>query len=257
MLIPTLKKFGLDDKEINLYLRLLKFGSMRASSLAYLIKQPRSTVQHILERLEKQNLVSKSHEKNALIYSAINPQELMNLLEMRRRNTDYQFKKTSQDLEKVMPQLLGMMQTNRHVPNVQFYRGREGIRKVLFDTLNSKTELKDFANVDAMFQHVKDINDEYIGKREKTSVKKRSLLLDTPFARKIYESGTYSPKSHLGYKWIDSELYPFTIEMNIYDGKISYLTYVENDLIGVIIENDYVYQMHNSIWNLIWDKLPG
>ena len=44
--------------------------------------------------------------------------------------------------------------------------------------------------------------------------------------------------------------------MNIYDGKVSYLTYVENDLIGVIIENDYIYQMHDSIWNLLWDMLP-
>lgn len=94
-----------------------------------------------------------------------------------------------------------------------------------------------------------------MAEREKTSIKKRSLLLDTPFARKIYESGTYSPKSHAGYKWIDAKHYPFDIEMNIYDGKISYLTYVENDLIGVIIENQTIYRMHDSIWNLLWDSL--
>ncbi len=45
--------------------------------------------------------------------------------------------------------------------------------------------------------------------------------------------------------------------MNIYDGKVSYLTYVRNEIIGVIIENDYIYQMHNSMWNLVWDLLPG
>ncbi len=155
-----------------------------------------------------------------------------------------------------------MMKSNKHVPNVKFYRGMEGVRKVLFDTLNSKTELKDFANIDAMFKTIKPVNDEYVKEREKlvASTKphltKRSLLVDTPFARQVYESGDYSSLSHKGYKWITSDKYFFSIEMNIYDGKVSYLTYVENDLVGVIIENDYIHQMHNAMWDLIWDTLP-
>ena len=93
--------------------------------------------------------------------------------------------------------------------------------------------------------------------REKTNATKRSLLLETPFAHKIYESGAYSPKSHKGYKWLPSEKYFFAIEMNIYDGKVSYLTYAENDLVGVIIENDHIYQMHDALWDMLWDILPG
>lgn len=148
-----------------------------------------------------------------------------------------------------------MMESHRPLPSVKFFRGREAVRTILFDTLNSKTELKDFANIDAMFKYVEDINTEYVEAREKTTVTKRSLLLDTPFARTIYESDTYSPKSHKGYKWINSMLYPFALEMNIYDGKISYITYVENDFTGVIIENETIYKMHDSMWNLIWDTL--
>ncbi len=256
MLVQTLQKFGLDDKEITTYLRLLKYGALRASALAYLLAQPRTSAQHILERLEKQSLVVKTRDRNTFLYSAVHPEELMEQLEIRRRQKNYEFQKLENDLEVVMPQLLGMMQTNRHIPNVQFFRGRAGVHQVLFDTLNSKTELKGFVNVDAMNKHVKDINDEYVEAREKTNIKKRGLILDTPYARKDRESGNYSPKSYIGWKWINKDLYPFSIEMNIYDGKVSYLTYVENDLIGVIIENDYIYQMHDSMWNLIWDSLP-
>jgi len=149
-----------------------------------------------------------------------------------------------------------MMKSNKSIPNVRFYQGKEAVRQVLFDTLTSKTELKDFANIDAMFKHVQDINDEYVTEREKTSITKRSLLLDTPFARSVYESGTYSTKSHKGYKWIKESLYPFAVEMNIYDGKVSYLTYVENEFIGVIIENEHIHRLHDSLWNLIWNMLP-
>ena len=93
--------------------------------------------------------------------------------------------------------------------------------------------------------------------KTKHPVTKRSLLLDTPFARQVYESGNYSTKSHKGYKWINNALYPFALEMNIYDGKVSYITYVENDFVGVIIENEHIYRMHDSMWLMAWDLLPN
>lgn len=256
MITEILTKIGLDPKEISVYMRLLRMGEARASTLAYQMALPRTTIQNILLRLEKENFVTKSFDKNTAIYSALNPAELTKGLELKQRKQNHEFTQTLEQLNKIMPELISMLPSNKHIPNVRFYRGLDGVRKVLFDTLNSKTELKDFANIDAMFEHVKDINDEYVAEREKTSIKKRSLLLDTAFAHQVYESGTYSPKSHIGYKWINHQLYPFSIEMNIYDGKISYLTYVENDFVGVIIGNEYIYRMHDSIWNMLWDMLP-
>lgn len=257
MLQEILKKLDLDEKEITLYLRLLRLGPNRASTLAYQIGLPRTTVQNILLRLEEEGLTAKAFEKNVAIYKPTHPNELVELVEMKKRKADYEFSQTLQELKKVMPELTSMMRSNRNVPGVRFYRGREGARKVLFDTLTSKTELKDFANVEAMFNVVKDINDEYVAEREKTTITKRSLLLDTPFARQIYESKKYSPKSHKGYKWIPADKYPFSLEMNIYDGRISYITYVQDDFVGVIIENEHIYRMHDSMWNLLWDVLPS
>lgn len=256
MIQEILKKLGLDEKEIQLYLQLLKIGSTRASVLAYQLGLPRTTVQNILLRMEEGKFVTKVIDKNSFIFTAIHPDSLSNIVEMQKRKKDYELNRTIEELKKISPELLGMMKTSKSIPNVKFYQGLDGVREVLFDTLTSKTELKDFANIDAMFEYVKDINDEYVAEREKTDIKKRSLLLDTPFAHKIYESGKYSPKSHIGYKWIDRNLYPFSIEMNIYDGKISYLTYVEDEFVGVIIQNEHIYRMHDSIWNMLWDFLP-
>lgn len=255
MIREVLSQLELDAKEVALYLQLLKIGPNRASTLAYQLGFPRTTVQNILLRLEREELVTKSMEKNVAIFAAVHPDNLVRLVEIKRKEKNSAFDRVIDDLKMISPQLISMMHSNKRVPNVRFFQGREGARKILFDTLTSKTELKDFANIDAMFQHVKDINDEYVAAREKTNITKRSLLLDTPFAHQVYESGNYSPKSHKGYKWIQSGLYPFSLEMNIYDGKISYITYVEDDFIGVIIENEHIYKMHDSIWNLLWNLL--
>lgn len=247
-------QFGLDSKEAEIYLRLLRVGPTRASVLAYQMDLPRTTVQNILLRLEKEHFVTKIFQKNVHIFSATHPENLPSLLETKKRQELDRFQNIDEQLSNFTPQLLAMMHTKK-TPNVRLYQGEEAVRTVLFDTLTSKTELKDFANIDAMFQYAKETNDEYVAAREKTKITKRSLLLDTPFAREVYEGGEYSPKSHKGYKWIKS-MYPFALEMNIYDGKVSYITYVKDDFVGVIIENDYIYQMHNSMWNMMWDMLP-
>lgn len=255
MIQDILKQFELDEKEVAVFLQLLQHGELPASTLAYQLKLPRTTVQNILLRLEREELVVKNFQKNTAYYSALPPREVLLNWETRHRRENQAFQTNVEAFKKVMPELESMMKSNKNLPGVRFYRGIEGVRKVLFDTLNSKTELKDFANIDAMFKYVKEVNDEYVAAREKSPVTKRSLLLDTPFAHEVYESGKYSPKSHKGYKWIPSDKYFFSIEMNIYDGKISYLTYVENDLIGVIIENESIYQMHNAIWDMLWDMV--
>lgn len=256
MIHSLLQSLGLDDKEISVFLLVTKIGSARASVLAYQSGLPRTTVQNVLLRLEKKSLINKIIEENTYIYSAISPENLSRVVEMQKQEHNAKYDKLLTDIESAMPELKGLISRNKNLPKVKFYKGREAVEKVLFDTLDSTTELKDFANVDAMFQHAQDINDAYVNEREKSKITKRSLLLDTPFAREIYESGTYSPRSHKGYKWIESSAYPFSIETNIYDGKVSYITYVEDEFIGVIIENQYIYEMHDSMWNLIWDLLP-
>lgn len=256
MIQDLLKDLGLDGLEAKVFLQLLKSNVSRVSTLAYQLKLPRTTIQSALLRLEDQELVTKIFEKNTALYSAIHPEEILTIIDTKKRKTELQMEELKKNFKKYMPELVGRMSTDKNIPNVRFYKGKSGVRKVLFDTLTSKTEIKGFIDVDAMDERVFEINREYVKAREKSKVKKRAFILDSPHARFIRESGKYSPKSYIAWKWIDKNRYPFSVEVNIYDGKISYLTYVENDLIGVIIENEHIYQMQKSMWNLLWDMLP-
>ena len=257
MISELLLQLGLTEKERVAYVSLLKFAASTPVEVAERIQVPRTTAQNILIRLNQKGLCQTIKQANKIRYEAVHPEVLKYLLQMKKKQVMENFESMEKTYDAVLPELVSMLHTNKALPQVRFFRGKEGAREVLFDTLSSKTELKDFANIDAMFDVFQDVNDEYVAAREKTPVTKRSLLLDTPFARKVYEGGGYSPKSHKGYKWIPGDLYRFSIEMNIYDGKISYLTYVHEELIGVIIENQYIYETHNALWLLLWDMLPA
>ena len=256
MINKIFEQLGLGEKESEAYECLLQNGAMKASEVARRLGLPRTTTQHILSRLEREQVVVKALENRSFVYSALNPEHFISLLTQRKKEALLNYDSSIEEVKSLIPELLNVMQSAKSVPEMRVYRGRQGMREVLFDTLTSKTELKDFTNVDAMYTYFKEGNDEYVSVRETTNITKRSILLDTEFAREIYQSGEYSPKSHKGYKWIPSDLYTFSIEMNIYDNKVSYLNYVENDLIAVIIENEHIFQLHNSLWDLLWNLLP-
>ncbi len=256
MLDIVLTDLGLDKKEIKIYIQLLKMGPSRASTVAYQVDMPRTSVQNIMNRLEHEKVVTRAIERGVYVFTAIHPDNLGNIAEIKKRHEIAKYDRIKDDLDRINPELLGIMKSSKNLPKVRFYQGQDAVRNVLYDTLGSKTEVKDIVNIDAMFKYAQEINDEYVAEREKSKVTKRSLLLDTPFAREIYESGTYSPKSHKGYKWINSSLYSFAVEMNIYDDKVSYITYVEESFVGVIIENEHIFQMHSALWDLHWGSLP-
>src|SRR3989338_2446517 len=104
MIQDALRKLDLDDKEIALYLRLLQLGPNRASTLAYQLGLPRTTVQNILNRLEKEDIVYVSYEKNVNVYTPTYPSELIELLEVRKRRMSLEFTQTEKDLKSIMPQ---------------------------------------------------------------------------------------------------------------------------------------------------------
>ena len=43
--------------------------------------------------------------------------------------------------------------------------------------------------------------------------------------------------------------------MQIYDNKISYLTLSDKEMIGVIIEDKYIYKMHKDLFEYMWKNI--
>lgn len=261
MIQDILGKIGLDSKEQAVYLQLLKNGPSRASTLAYQIKLPRTTVQNILIRLETKEIATKEVIENVNIYTPITPDNLIELLKWDKKEKEYEYDQLIRNLEAIHPALTSLMNSNKNLPIIQFYKGHEGVKEALFETLKSKTEIKGIINPGTMHAEIQDINTEYIRAREKTKLKKRSIMLDSANVRGIYEKGNYSPKTFAEYKWIKPDQYPFgpnfDTETMIYDDKVLFLNYKENHFTGVSIQNKFINEMQSAMWDILWHLLPA
>ena len=108
-----------------------------------------------------------------------------------------------------------------------------------------------YVNVEDMSKHISEINDEYLRNRIRLKIKKKGLLVDSPRAR---EFSRHYDQSVSEARYLKRGITPFHIEMNIYDGKVSYLTYRDKHPIGVIIEDEDIYRIHRSTFELLWEE---
>ena len=68
MIEETLKKLGLNEKEITIYLMLLKIGSVPASVLGQRTNITRSTAQYTCQQLAKKGLIHSIQKNNTFKY---------------------------------------------------------------------------------------------------------------------------------------------------------------------------------------------
>ena len=84
--LQPLRDLGLSDNEINVYVVLLKIGSSTASTLSEKSGMYRPYVYDTLDRLQEKGLVSYVHQKNKKFFSAVHPDRLRKLLEIKQDN---------------------------------------------------------------------------------------------------------------------------------------------------------------------------
>jgi len=96
-MIEELKLLGLNEIDVNVYLALLEGGESLASEIAKKSEVPRASIYDILERLQKEGLVSfiiKGHKK---YFSASEPKTIVENLD----NTRNKINQILPDLEKI------------------------------------------------------------------------------------------------------------------------------------------------------------
>ena len=111
-----LKKFGLNEKEADVYLTLLKEKKATASKIAKLSKLNRTTAYLELDNLMKKGLINYVIKNSKRYYQPANPEKLLSILEEKK-----------EFIKKILPELKSL--TSEINPfKTEVYEGKEGIK---------------------------------------------------------------------------------------------------------------------------------
>jgi len=129
--MEELKLLGLNDIDIKVYLTLLGLGESLASEIAKKCEIPRASIYDILERLEKEGLVSYIIKDYKKYFSSADPKTIIKNLEYKR-----------QRLKEILPKLEEIKK--RKTPETiktEIFIGKKGIQTVMDIMLEEKREL--------------------------------------------------------------------------------------------------------------------
>jgi len=233
-----LKKIGLNEKEAIIYLALLELKEGAPSSVAKKTGLKRPTTYIVLNTLEEKGVVSHFTKKGMLFYRATDPRLILE-----------EEKNKVKQLEEAIPELSTLQNRFEIAPQMSVYQGKNGLIKIMEDTLTTKGELLCWCDVDlAVGTVLSDYFPYYLKKK---------------IERKIWLRGIFSyNKGGLVHKKKEAEelrevylipksKFPFKNEINIYDDKVAIISH--QDEVGVIIQNQNIADTQRSIFELAFE----
>ena len=239
-----LQSIGLNEGESHLYELLLEQGALSARDLTGRSGIGRGNVYHGLKLLLQKGLVLEKEGKKTL-YEPVDPNALGALLSARlqqARELEASFHTALQGMESAYKRTTGK-------PSIQIFQGWDGVKKALYDSLNSQTEILTYFDPSAMKGEIVRINRAYLKKRIERQIEKRILTSDTQTARAFF-ADQQTPFTSVGYLKDFPERHATGMEM--YDGCISYLTLNDEKRISVIVRDRGMYDLHRQHFEYLW-----
>jgi len=243
--ISILKKVGLSDKEVKVYLKLLEYGAVSVRSLAELTELNRGTTYDILKKLQESGLVSYFHQDTKQRFVAEDPEKILKMVDSEKSKLEDARGK----IEELIPELKSLQDKGGSRPVTKFYEGKDGIRFILEDVLSKMSEEKEkeyyVYSAAGVREDVGAAFPDFSKKRVKLGIKVMAISLSEG-------GGTYGLDER---KWIAPKK---GAEKNmtyiiIYAGKCAFISLDNNDSpVGVIIENQMVFETQKAIFLQLW-----
>lgn len=242
-----LKKLGLDDKEIKVYLKLLEYGAISVRGLAELTELNRGTTYDILKRLQEIGLVSYYYQEKKQKFIAEEPEKLLELL----RTKEMEIKEVKNSILSIIPTLKSIQDKESKKPVSKFYENRAGIRTILDDLLLSMSKLKEDDREYYIYSSTEsssDINKAYPD-FTKVRIKKgiRVKCISLAPGGKVHGLDER--------RWLNTNETSATFMIIYADKTASISRDSEGAPIGILIENKMIYQTQKTIFLKLWNFL--
>lgn len=234
----TLTDIGLTQKEADVYLASLELGPSAVSDIALRAKLNRVTTYDVLKKLHQRAYVSKFTQDGVTVFTATDPDDLRNDIRQRYMS-----------LKSALPDLRRLHGKTQH-PHIRYYEGTEAVKKVYADTLNSKTEILNYADSRLVRQFWPHYDEEYVTQRVKKKIYLRGIAPRDEHGALVAELNT---KSHREIRLVPSDRFPFHNEINIYDDKVSIVSFGKDEVLGMIIQSQEIADTQRAIFTMAWE----
>lgn len=170
----ALRKIGISNNEIKIYLFLLKSGSTTAYDIGKKTGIYRVHVYDKLEKLIEKGLVNHIYKGAKKYFQASHPRKIKQYLEDKKKDIELQ----EEEMNKIMPELESMLLIPREDTFVEVFSGIEGLKYFLKDIIKTKKEVLITGIDDSKYQEALPVfMKQYFRDLKKYKIKERVITI--------------------------------------------------------------------------------
>lgn len=260
MYSEILQKLGLSPNEAKIYEMLLVKGESKAIDLVPESGLGRGNVYNVLTTLKKKGLVLEGEGKKTL-FTAANPETLRTLAKSQILSAEDLYSR----FESTLPDLKSLFQLITNKPAFRVFEGVEGMKEIYLETLRAKEPIYALVGPDAPEPSLyKWLTTTYVKKRLAEGIHAYVLASGTG-----EQTEEYKKKSAAELRTVvslNSSVYPFKGEVDVFGNSVAFISYGANELIGFIIESPALATTLRSVVKVAvdatgaavtWPQLPS
>ena len=246
MNLDILEQLGLNRREIDIYLALLKLGTASIRDIAAQADINRGSAYETLKDLTGKGIVSYFPKGKRRVFCAEPPEKLLELAEEKRQSLEQGIEEMKL---KLIPQL-NHLKPDFSPGNVRFYEGDSGIEFVLRDILNTvaRQDEKSYSVFSSkpIRQHLYRPFPNYTQQRIRMNINVRVIAIGTGG-----EDAELSER-----KWIDAKGRIDASYIAIYPPKVAMISLASRDYpIAVVMDSPEIASTQQIIFDTLWNTL--
>lgn len=238
--ISILKRLGLKEKEVQIYLDLIEYW---ASSITEIIERTwlhRPEAYRLIPLLKEEWFITEQKKSKRKLFEAESPEKLIWLLE----NLEH-------DLQNIIPDLIWMHSSAAKRPNVKYQEWKKSITYVFSDIINTLSKWDVFYRISSE----KDVDKansylpkDYREKRDKKQLERYVIMSEN-------SSSSKKPRLEREMVTIPPALDEFidNVQMIIYGNKVAFIDF--NSEASIIIENAFIAGFQLKIFKMLFWSL--
>lgn len=229
-LFEILKDLGFEEREIKIYLALIRISDSPALKLSKEIGIDRTTTYDLLERLINRGIVSSYVKNKSKHFSALAPEKLL-----------HHFKEKYTSLEHILPELKKISNQTPEPVKCELFYGKEGLKSVGKDLINNTKEYRVIGIRKEYEEILGYFNEQAILKLDQFKAKEWAIVEKNAKFKKL-KNGEY--------RYLDKKLLS-PITTLIYKNKVVFFIWKE-PYFAVRVENEHLAKAQIEYFNLLW-----
>lgn len=133
-----LEKLGLDSKETNVLLSVIRLGTQPTSIIAKHSKLDRTTTHRILTKLSKKKILAQSKRRGTTVFYLERISDIQRHIEQRKKKLE----SLEEEFQQLSPQLKAMQSGFQTLPKIQIYEGQDKLENFYRDIVDRALEQK-------------------------------------------------------------------------------------------------------------------